>query len=108
MPQFFPLETVEAFISDGTQGFDLPSDGDISLTRQNIFAVFATPGRVLQVCMPYPRTQLFNGKFRLLVRISKGMVRVPEQAHMIGIGALQYSFEGRGGGKVVMRFYQYG
>ena len=103
MPQLFPFETVEALVSNGTQGFDLASYRDIALTCQNTFAAFSASGRVFQMCMSYPGSQLLDGKFWILVRSSKRVVCVPEQAYMIGIRGAQYILERYGGGEVVMR-----
>jgi hypothetical protein len=67
MPKLLPLETVEALVSHRPQGFDLAPNGNISLPGQNIFAVFTITGRVFQVCMSYPASQLLDRKLRFFV-----------------------------------------
>ena len=41
MPEFFPLETIEALVPNRTQRFDLALDGNGSTPGKHIVAIFA-------------------------------------------------------------------
>ena len=86
MPEFFPLEAIEALVPNRTQRFDLALDGDISASGQHIVAIFAAARRIFQVSMADPGTELLDREFRIFVRGGEGVMCIPEQAHVFGIG----------------------
>ena len=42
VPDFFPFETIETFVADSLQGFDLALYGNCASAGQDVFAIFAS------------------------------------------------------------------